>query len=227
MTTQLTIVFNPESAHRFPVYRKYPQEIQAQLAFISLDIRTGEINADYSRETDNAASAAVWHSPELRFPINPETPANQIAEVIGDNSEKFQTILDGATEEWDGNNYVGRFTDEALSIIESLDLESNFDGGIIDIATWIETQLFPNENQSIKAFAQEVADSEDNGYLFEREPTLEWMLDQLEGVWIEYLVAGHELPITVAGFILDRGNYPDAWEDELREFAYPDAELDD
>lgn len=114
MTIQAHSVFASDKL--FPVYSKYPHEPNPQRAFIILDIRTGEVDADYTGELGNAVPADVYHRQVLRFSINPMSTTDQINKMLNEHQAIFQAILAGAEVVWDGCNYAGRFTQDATAL---------------------------------------------------------------------------------------------------------------
>lgn len=207
-----------KSEERFPVYCKYPQQFRPQPAYITLDIRTGEIDADYSGEIGGGMSFDVFHNIVIRAPINPETTADQITEIINDNLDLFQKILDASEVVWDGSNYVGR-TDYELYELTEIGFQ-RYEGGIINLAEWIQNDPFPADGVTVEQFAQEALDSEDNGYYFLREMTVDEMLSDLRSIWADMLYSGKDIPKAVAQYLLETGECDDSqWMDELKEFA--------
>src|SRR5690606_32925100 len=111
--TTLKIKFDASTPDRFPVYAKYDGQPHPQPAYLELNTRTGELTAAYSGEIGNAVPMTVYHGIELRWAIHPESKASKISAAIESLSDMFQLVLDGHSEIWDGNNYVGHLTDEA------------------------------------------------------------------------------------------------------------------
>lgn len=221
----LNILFDASTAKRFPVYAQYPGQHSPQPAYVELDIRDGSLIADYSGEIGNAVPSAVWHSLVLRFKLAPETTAGQIEKIISDKKGLFQSILDGSESHWDGRNWVGKFTEEAQESIASINEGDAFmfdlEGGMIDLAQWIEDKPFPEDGQTIEQFAQGVIDSDgQNGYYFRETPDLDSMLSDLRDIWANLLYSGDDIPAIVAQHLIEHGTCDDSqWMDELRDFA--------
>ena len=108
-----------------PVYRHYDGQIQPQPAYIELDCRTGDLEADYNAEIGNAIPAYHWHGRSVRWSINPSASAHGINQLFEDEDflADCQAVLDGYEEVWDGSNFVGKYTDEARAIIERYDYQ--------------------------------------------------------------------------------------------------------
>lgn len=221
----LNILFDASTAKRFPVYAQYSGQHSPQPAFLELDIRDGSLVADYSGEIGNAVPSAVWYSLVLRFKLAPETTAGQIEIIISDNKDLFQSILDGSESVWDGSNWVGKFSEQAQESIASINEVDAFmfdlEGGMIDLAQWIEDKPFPEDGQTLEQFAQGVIDSDgQNGYYFREIPNIDSMLSDLRDIWADMLYRGNEIPVIVAKHLIEHGSCDDSqWMDELREFA--------
>lgn len=224
--TTLHVKFDASTSKRFPVLAHFAGQLRPQPAFLTLDIRTGELDADYSSEIGNGVPADVFHDLVLRFPLSPETSAAEIESIISDNKDLFQSILDEAEEVWDGSNWVGSLSARGRDIFEELGHHNFFcacaEGGIIDLPQWVEDNPFPKDGQSLESFAQDIIDSDgENNYFFiEPYESVEQMLGDLRDVWTDYLYAGREIPKLVAQHLIEHGTCDDsAWMDELREFA--------
>lgn len=221
----LNIKFDASTAKRFPVYAHFAGQCMPQPAYLELDIRDGSLDADYSGEIGNGVPGAVWHDLILRFKLMPETTADQIESIIKDNSELFQKILDGAEPVWNGSNWIGEFTDEVTEILQSIDQQELFvceaEGGMIELAEWIEDKPFPTAGQSVEQFAQDVIDTDGlNGFYFQEDYDIETLLSQLRDIWADMLYSGKDIPAMVAQHLIEHGTCDDsAWMEELREFA--------
>lgn len=221
----LNIMFDASTAKRFPVYAQYAGQHSPQPAYLELDIRDGSLTADYSGEIGNAVPSAVWHSLIIRFRLDPHTTSGEIEKIINDNKDFFQAILDGAESHWDGSNWVGKFSENAQEIIESINQGDVFmrdlECGMIDLAQWIENAPFPEDGQTVEQFAQGVIDSDgQHGYYFADTPNLDSMLSDLRAIWADMLYCGDYIPAVVAQHLIQHGTCDDSqWMDELRDFA--------
>lgn len=94
------------------LYCKYPNEFKPQPVELSLDIRTGVLRCDYDPNIGGGSTFAHHHRLVLAAPITCITAesANRLMQEVAPFAQR---VLDGASEEWDGNNNVGRFTDDA------------------------------------------------------------------------------------------------------------------
>lgn len=221
----LNIKFDASTAKRFPVFAQYPAQSLPQSAYLELDIRDGSLDADYSGETGNAVPSDVWHNLVLRFKLMPETTSDQIAALIDEHKQTFQEILNGAEKHWNGNNWIGKFTDEANALIEWINhqdlLMCESEGGMLDLySSFLEHKPFP-ENQSLENFAQEIIDCDgENGFYFREPYNIDSLLSDLRDQWADILYNGHEIPVMVAKYLIEHGTCDDSqWMQELTEFA--------
>lgn len=198
----------------FPVYAQYPQQFNPQPAFISLDTRDGEIDADYSGEIGNAVPVNVWDGTVLRFPIPAMTTTSEIEEAITEHLADFQAILDCEDSE------------KAQSLKYDLEHKLEVIGGeasVCTLAEFLQDGLFPAPEQTVADFVTELAGlNGENGYYFSTsvEPDTDDVQNELMKLWADHLYAGEHLPRAAALALLADGRCDDsAWMDELREFA--------
>jgi hypothetical protein len=93
-----------DPAALFRLYRPYepPQD-----CFVSLDLRDGELTADWNVETGSNAVPGTVHSGQVlrwEIPCLTTAAANQL---LADLAPAAQRVLDGAEIAWDGDNTVG------------------------------------------------------------------------------------------------------------------------
>ena len=105
-----------------PLYEQYQGQTSPQPAFIELDCESRSAEAKWTGVIGSAVPAYVWHRRALRFSIPSEVRGDAIADFL--ESETFQTlasrICDGYTQTWNGNNHVGRYSDDATAAREDL-----------------------------------------------------------------------------------------------------------
>lgn len=236
MTKQLNVTFDASTSPRFPVYFKYSGQFHPQPAYIYLDLRDGECGADYNGEIGSIPTTQ-WLDQVLCFKINPETRADDIADLIEKHSEDFQAILDDSSIEWDGNNNRGVFGEKATEILKKLNyfvggnpegFQEYIETTMIDaeyLPDWLQGNIFPKDNQSVEEFADELfsMDGENDMYFSDEFQCSETILSHLCDIWAEHLYSGHELPKLVAKHLIEQGTCDDSqWMDELIEFANQD-----
>ncbi|MEU7480570.1 hypothetical protein AB0A63_31645 [Lentzea sp. NPDC042327] len=143
MTTDaLTVTIrNLDETNPTVLYRHYQGELYVQSCHLELDLRDGELSADYDGEIGNAIPMSVHHGIVRRWGI-PCVTAKSANELMRDIAPLAQRVLDGATIEWDGNNNVGVLTDDAADAEEEIigRLQGDLDGltliGEMDAADW-------------------------------------------------------------------------------------------
>ena len=52
-----------------PLYHHYDGQFEAQTAYVELDLRDGELRADWDAEVGNGVPADVWHGLRRRYGI--------------------------------------------------------------------------------------------------------------------------------------------------------------
>lgn len=216
-----------ESELRFPVFCHYDGQFETQPAFIFLDIETGEVGADYNSCIGNATTLRAWHNIELHFPINPYTFVKNVEELILDNMNNFQTILDGSSVVWDGNNYVGQFNDEAQKIIEKLDCERalyDYVDVVIfeNISDFSDVLWFSNDTQTLKELATYIYElGNDTGYWSDELNSIECIEYEILDYWLHSLYSGDHIPKKEAQLLIqdDRVDISSEWLAEINEFA--------
>lgn len=119
-TDALTVTIKPlDETNPTALFRHYDGETYAQSCHIELDLRDGELTADYDGEIGNAVPMTVWHGIVRRWGI-PCLTAEAANTLMREIAPLAQRVLDGASIEWDGNNNVGRLTDDAQAAEEEL-----------------------------------------------------------------------------------------------------------
>ncbi|MGR5451424.1 hypothetical protein ACP3V3_17030 [Vibrio sp. PNB22_3_1] len=229
--TQAKNIFSYSDEDALPLYHHYALQHQPQLAYITLDIATGEVDADYTREIGNAIPVSVWRRCILRFTISPQLRASAIHNLIEDHLNHFQNILNGAEIAWENSNQVGIFTHKASLLIEQLDfrLEDKSNQLAVtvidcaeDICNYFDDEIFFPSIQDPLTYAQELIDSIDTSVAMPSQKLSKdaGMLDALTELWCEILYRGDNLPQHVAQYLLDHGDCEDSgWMDELTAMA--------
>jgi hypothetical protein len=97
---------------RNDLYCHYSPQCNPQDCYIWLDGH--DVGASYNSEIGNAIPMDVWHGTTrryfLRFVLSGQA-ANNLMEYL---TPILQRVADGLSEEWDGSNYVGCLTDDAM-----------------------------------------------------------------------------------------------------------------
>ncbi len=230
MAKPITITFKADN-DTAPLHAHYQGQTQAQPAYITLNLNTGEVDALVSGETGSGMPADVWHGTVRRYPIRTDLSGAQIIGVIEDIKDTLQTILDNSEVKFDNGDWVGQLNESGESAEESLpellgtDLESVV---ITDLKGWLaesdDNAWLPEEGADIRAFVNEVKDGIDaDGYL-----VAENVEDCLLDMWANRLYNGDPLPSNVAKALREDGRCNDsAWVSELESYAESRAAEDE
>ncbi|MEP4888941.1 MAG: hypothetical protein ABJV04_02860 [Aliiglaciecola sp.] len=102
------------SDKEFPLYYddNAPDQSKPSLVF---DIRTGEVYVEYVY-----GCPGVFFRTKFCFRLSKELSPEDISLLIDRNLDKFQKILNGSSVEYNGSEFVGRYSSEAESWVESL-----------------------------------------------------------------------------------------------------------
>lgn len=141
---KVTVIFKNDSTNSLPLYTQYPGELAPQDAFITLDLRNGEIDADYTSGTGNGVPIDVWNSVVIRFLIDPCITDDSILRVIN------------------------AFKDELEAFYNESDAEINFNGNEVGIPLDGDTETWQDKIRSLKEtiksyshdFAVDIADDD-------------------------------------------------------------------
>lgn len=220
---QATIVFNKQDESA-PLYAKYAGQINPQPAYVTLDLESGFVDADYSGDVGNGMPESVWNNRTLRWSINTQLSGSQVQELLEDILPQLQVILNGSEIEWDGSNWVGKIVSpEPVDAIEKLDRMSEYGLGadiesnlITDLKDWLYNSgracWMPAPDDEVEDF---ISNFDLDGYT-----TTENVKDVLIDMWCNELYSGEPLNRNVAWCLLS-GGYCDGsgWMDELKEFC--------
>lgn len=130
-----------EVKHNNEIYCRYSGQIKPQDTYIGLDTRNGKMWAECNCEIGNAIPFNVWHGQVRRYTI-PLFNATSVNELMEEIKPLAQRLVDGASEEWDGNNMVTRLTEDAQEAEEEIcKAVDSFAGEYIqvyDVYDWFE-----------------------------------------------------------------------------------------
>ncbi|MDQ7794167.1 MAG: helix-turn-helix domain-containing protein [bacterium] len=103
-----------------PLYRRYPGQTKPQPAYIEIDPSTWTVTATHDGEIGGAVPMAVWHGLYRRIPVDPYLRGRVVADMLED--PELQTLIGricaGHSIEWDGNNRVGRLSEDAQQALQ-------------------------------------------------------------------------------------------------------------
>jgi hypothetical protein len=221
--TTVKNVFN--STERFPVLGPYVGQYFQQNAFISLDLRNGEINADYNKNIGGRVPFPVFKGYVLWFKITPYLLNESINNLIERSIDYFQEIFN----EIEANDFKDEeekyYTLEKISselYCESCDLAVNVINNREDLYDYLNDAIYPNKGQSFAEFAKAIIDNMlyTGDYLSDNLNNIDSLISCLADLWANELYNGNVLPKKVAQYLLESGVCDNSsWLEELKEFA--------
>lgn len=123
MEKMYNVFKNWQDGELAPLYCQYGGQNTAQDAFLEIDCDKKEISFSYDHEVGNAVPVDVWNHRTIRIGINNCVSSDLLDEIVED--EEFvglvNAILSGYECVYNGNNYVGRFDNNANEAIENLE----------------------------------------------------------------------------------------------------------
>ena len=127
-----------------PLYHKYEQEIEAQPAYIELDLRDGELRADWDAEVGTGVPADVWHGLRRRYGIINILTTDEINSLLVELAPIAQRIVDETEIQSDGLQDRPVLSDKAQAAAEALTEECDGaqtqSNGVVDADGWFGPQ---------------------------------------------------------------------------------------
>jgi hypothetical protein len=140
----------------------------------------------------------VWHNLELRFPVLASVSGEALVDFCREQTELFGRICDGFESVWDGSNYVGRYTEDAVNAQNDLicAIKRELDDALISVSrVWvclgesdegIETEWPPEltlEHAAKRLYEEAVASLDSDWELYGDEDDVEqYLLARMEGM---------------------------------------------
>lgn len=121
----------------YPLFCKYENNQEPENAYITVNVNTGGIDADYSG-TRNSVSCAVYNNEILRFACDCYCTKTQINEFINNHLSTFQALLSIFKVHWMGSDYQGKF-------IAGFECSNE----LSDLANYIDTYLKNDDSEYI------------------------------------------------------------------------------
>lgn len=118
-TTNTIVINAPDGAA--PLYERYASQTNAQPANVVLYCDTAELTAFAAGEIGGGVPADVYHRRVLRWHVCNELTGPAVAELLAEVAPLAQRVVDGYSVEWDGNNNVGRYTEDASEAAEEIE----------------------------------------------------------------------------------------------------------
>jgi len=110
MNTEITI--NRVENHA-DLYCKYQGQYNPQPTYIWLDPSDGTMGANSDGEIGGAVPFDVWHGRTRRYHFGNVPTATSANRLMEDIKPLVERVCAGYSEYWDGNNTVGKLTDDA------------------------------------------------------------------------------------------------------------------
>ncbi|GAB0154657.1 hypothetical protein [Marinobacterium sp. BA1] len=134
--SSLAFNFDFPEGRKAPLYCQFEGELGPQPAFITLNPDTREVSADYTSELGTGIPMTVWHNLELRFPVLASVSGEALVDFCREQTELFGRICDGFESVWDGSNYVGRYTEDAVNAQDDLTcaIKRELDDALISVS---------------------------------------------------------------------------------------------
>lgn len=137
----IKITFGSDNGTAAPLYKVYPQQCQAQPAYLEFDPAADALalEADYSGKIGNAVPVNVWSGLIQRFSVSPCVLRSEI-EALADN-EKLRGLLHRVRNGFRSDPYRGgMYTDDARDAIQEIELylQGLDEAEVWDAGDWIE-----------------------------------------------------------------------------------------
>lgn len=199
-------------ARTAPLFCQYDGQIQPQPAYITLDLSTGHVDADYFGSVGGGVSMAVCNGIVRRYRVPSDLSTEQVHNIIGGAMPVLQAILLSGRTEWRDGIYKGILTEEGRELERKLENDHlpsfYYESEVItDLADWLtasgdDSAWLPRHGDSIDDFVKNlIEDIESDGYIIaDTSATVEETLLEL---WAEHLYAGYPLPSNVAQVLIN------------------------
>ena len=217
--TDVHSVLEFDGKNNFPLYLKYEGQTDIQPAYISLDLRTGAIDADSDGNIGGGCSPEVWNNVVLHFPVSGYTHATDLLDTITRFLPEFQKLANEIPVIHDGCKYIGKIDESTQHEIESLkyrigEYQGEREYFVSDIGEYLDGNIYPASDETIESFANDVLETSgtDGNYL-EPDMTKESIVDYLMNEYIHDLDA---CPINVLNEILSMDEY-ESWHNDVLE----------
>lgn len=131
-----------------PLYHRYQNQTNAQPAYVELD-EDGVVSASYNPEigSPHAIPFSVFHRRDLRWGVANAIRGDALADYL--ESDEARALLErihaGHDIEWDGNNNVGKLSDDAAraeidfeAALQALGEDDSNMGAVWEVGEWLE-----------------------------------------------------------------------------------------
>jgi len=103
-----------------PLLLQYSGQSNSQNAYVKLTA-DGRVWYYTNAEIGNGISCDIYHRTARRWSIPNDLTARGYEQLHDDIAEMLGEIYSGMSEQWNGNNYVGRLTEEASDASDRLE----------------------------------------------------------------------------------------------------------
>ncbi len=227
MSTKIKIEWDDELKKELaPLYVRYDRQTKAQPAHVELE-QDGTLTADWSGEI-GGTPMDVYHRRRLWWDVDPHLTGQAVADLLAEIAPLAQRVLDGWTEDWDGNNNVGTLTEDAQQAsdeIERLCIEtatSDERVSVYQAREWISDYDWPSYHWTGSATWQSVAseieeEARGEGVLIDDDTA-----EALKTLAMQRLEDGKPLPLAVLRLIaaeeFDGDITADTTDEEIDEY---------
>jgi len=102
------------------LYRKYDGQSDSQGIYIELDCKNETLSVSYNAEIGNAVPFSVYHGHEQRWGI-PLLTTDAINSLLDEIEPLAERVVAGYESEWDGNNHVAEFDEDAQNALDEIE----------------------------------------------------------------------------------------------------------
>jgi hypothetical protein len=104
-----------------PLFHQYENQLHPQEGIIGIDCRDGSLFADWDPEIGNAVPIDVWHGHIQWFEVTPYIRRDDLISLLEEVKPYAECIIAGYESQWDGNNHVAKFSEDAELAMQELD----------------------------------------------------------------------------------------------------------
>lgn len=179
----------------------YQNQTDRQPCYVELDCDDELLLADYDAEIGGAVPTEVWHGRARRYAI-PLLMTGTVNALLDELAPLAQRVIAGYTREWNGNNLVGRLTDDAMNAEDEIaGIIQNYEDDLHwyeagDWLTEIDLDLVRrlHAGETVDALADEYQGTggEDDPILIGLESYLEELAEDVDDFRSVCPVCGHE-----------------------------------
>ncbi len=124
-----------------PLYVQYSGQYRPQTAHVEIDPEDMTISAAADSEIGNSVSALVWHGRVQSYTVDNRLTAVEVNDLMAEIQPLAERLAAGYNCEWNGSNWVGSLTDDALEadgeITEICYHTQTSSGGVWEPGDWL------------------------------------------------------------------------------------------